>query len=94
MNDGGPAFPKPALVSDDGKNLYDSSNEGMSLLDYFAGQGLPALIQCVIVDGATNTAINALAEERNADPAALVAEMAYDYAGLMLVERAKRSKQD
>lgn len=36
INDGGPAFPVPGLLSDD--------FNGLSLRDYFAGKALPALV--------------------------------------------------
>lgn len=42
--DGGPAFPKSGQSSDDGREIFDGSNEGMSLRDYFAGQALAGML--------------------------------------------------
>jgi hypothetical protein len=39
--DGGPAFPYPRI---DGRNTFDSAQNGMSLLDYFAGQALAGML--------------------------------------------------
>lgn len=42
MNGGGPAFPRASTATD--KNgVWDGSQEGMSLRDWFAGQALVAL---------------------------------------------------
>lgn len=35
-NDGGPAFPMPVGQAQDGAHSWNSSNEGMTLRDYFA----------------------------------------------------------
>ena len=39
INDGGPAFPRPATKGSSGSIIRESQN-GMTLRDYFAGQAL------------------------------------------------------
>lgn len=43
MNDGGPAFPRPAFTGEspeDGEIIESHSQQGMSLRDWFAGMAL------------------------------------------------------
>ena len=68
---GGPAFPYSSLAPE-GPTVY-KDNEGMSLRDWFAGQGLAGVL---VHEQAF------LSPER-------VAEWAYQYADAMLAERAK-----
>lgn len=69
---GGPAFPNEETQE------YKSWS-GMQLVDYFAAQALPS-----IIDIASHSADHALPTSGDA------ARMAYDYAESMIVERAKR----
>lgn len=73
---GGPAFPRAAFLGPNGE-LEAPAQDGMSLLDYFAGQAMQSLVAF---------------READADSALScydIAEIAYDYARHMLAERAK-----
>lgn len=41
IDDGGPAFPRPMFANED---YLDRGQDGMSLLDYFAGQALVGIL--------------------------------------------------
>lgn len=71
-NDGGPAFPRPANPP------YNSSANGMSLRDWFAGQALAGIM-------ANARLVTVLAESKQ-DPASCAFEMAE----FMMEERSKR----
>ena len=64
INDGGAAFPAVAMLT---------SNRGMSLRDWFAGQALAGMLACPNV----------------AAPVAKYSQWAYQHADAMLAERAK-----
>ena len=65
INDGGAAFPAVAMLT---------SNRGMSLRDWFAGQALAGMLACPDTDPITTK---------------MFASDAYLYADAMLAERAK-----
>jgi len=73
--DGGPAFPRPHSFA----NTFEiPSQEGMSLLDWFAGMALIGIL--------ANS--SQIVEEK------LASSWAYEYADAMLKEREKREEQD
>jgi hypothetical protein len=72
FNDGGPAFPRPANPP------YNSSANGMSLRDWFAGQALAGIM-------ANARLVTVLAESKQ-DPASC----AYEMAEFMMAERDKQ----
>ena len=69
MNTGGPAF--PSVPSDPGYSQWD---QGMTLLDWYAGQALAGL----------------LASPESRMPFDVVQRLAYDHAEAMLAEKARR----
>tara|TARA_R110000868_G_scaffold78701_3_gene224232 strand:- start:249 stop:494 length:246 start_codon:yes stop_codon:yes gene_type:complete len=73
--DGGPAFPRPVGQADDTDHgtEWNVSHEGMSLLDYFAGQALAGLCARLTSD----------------NPDAYIAKRAYLLAAAMLKEAEK-----
>lgn len=73
---GGPAFPTAGP---------GPQATGMSLLDYFAGQALPAVIAAAF-NGAKSTKGGAITE-------ALIASQAYDLGAAMLQERKRRAAE-
>lgn len=76
VNDtGGPAFPHPSGAS---------GWEGMTLLDYFAGQALPSAINSIIVAAEKGIEVS------NPDPAI----MAYQIADQMIAEKRRRETAD
>ena len=78
MKDGGPAFPKAACVSESG-SIRDHSNDGMTLLDYFAGQAIVGLLAGPHLEDAI---FNEIARD------------AYQLSAAMLVERQIRMEDE
>jgi hypothetical protein len=69
MNDGGPAFPTDQVLSTHGE-LIQTSDIGMSLWDYYAGQALTGLAARVHLEPQTYTELaceiaDAMLKERN-----------------------------
>jgi hypothetical protein len=73
-NTGGPAFPMPSGMEPK-VDITTHYNEGMTLLDYFAGQALPAVITYMKFYDCGQSGI---------------AKTAYDQAQAMLAERKRR----
>ena len=78
------AFPRSRSVN------HTDEQDGMSLLDYFAGQALPALIDMQREVRMSNTHILSNNIEGQCTD---VAQAAYSIAEAMLIEREKRMKQ-
>lgn len=68
-----PAFPVP-------ETPYGEGNEGMSLLDYFAGQAMQAIVTKLPIK---------ITMVRDEKMDLQIAQGAYDYAKAMLIEREK-----
>lgn len=79
ISDGGPAFPGGLYEPQHGgSNDREPMNDGMSLLDWFAGQALPGIVSRI---------------PKDRYPHAMpwdAASMAYAVGAAMLAERAKR----
>ena len=75
MNDGGPAFPKAALRAD---GLSSINEDGMTLLDYFAGQ---------VVAGMSG---NTVWDDADADDMGIIS---FGVAVAMIEERERRMKE-
>lgn len=74
-NDGGPAFPSPALPhATDGR---DEPRDGMSLRDWFAGQAMQAVV----------TGMNMRGKELGDDNTQFVTDCCYEIADAMLRSR-------
>lgn len=84
MNTGGPAFPLTASTGDSRDGVY--CQNGMTLLDWYAGQALPAVV-------ADSLAFNLRMMEAGKPPVLQesdVAKQSYVYASAMLAEKARR----
>ena len=81
VNDGGPAFPRP-MVGSDQAGTVDAGCEGMTLRDWFAGQALMGL--CADY-GRTTCAAEGVHEN--------LAMVAHRIADAMLKEREKGSEE-
>lgn len=86
MNNGGPAFPRPAsdFIVDESKGTAEAlrSYEGMSRLDYFAAAALPAILAGWYVGKSVGTSL------RDHE---LIAACAYQMADAMLKESVKET---
>ena len=71
---GGAAFPRPAKIGSTVDNCYETAQEGMTLLDYFAAKALNGILKRA---------------ERMPTPAD-AALRAYEYADAMIAERNQR----
>lgn len=93
MNNGGPAFPKPAghngLTSID-EHRGNEPEDGMSLRDYFAAKAMHAELVTNGVPGEACEALIEAAEKANRSPEDQMAFNAYEMADAML--RAKTIK--
>jgi hypothetical protein len=74
INDGGPAFPRPAAFSN-AERTACTEQDGMTLRDWFAGQALAGMISAVDPKSEGSQAIKP------------IAEAAYDFADAMLRAR-------
>ena len=84
INDGGPAFPSPGIP--DATDGRKENRDGMSLLDYFAGQALAGYV--AISDGRTyNKDCGKSQSEWQADIDNIDAQYLYRMAQAMLKER-------
>ena len=94
---GGPAFPKiihGELKRGDAsgfgtthyQTMFFENSGGMTLLDWFAGQAMKAILS-------TEASVLALARGKLANPAKFVAETAYDQAEAMIAEKRKRENE-
>ncbi len=72
---GGPAFPRSAF---DTNGCHNEAQEGMFLIDYFAGQALTGYLAIFADPGEI------------VPPSDVAAKAAYDFAQAMIAERAKR----
>lgn len=51
MNEGGPAYPRTGFLSEDGLQQHDTEpQDGMSLLDWFAGMATDDDLKSIIAD--------------------------------------------
>jgi hypothetical protein len=75
INDGGPAFPRPATKGSSGSIIRESQN-GMTLRDYFAGQALAGQLAL-----ASSNPFNKYHQPED------VAPSCYRFADAMLAER-------
>lgn len=78
-NDGGPAFPA----------LWSADNNGMSLLDYFAGQAMAGML----ANESITNGLDAITDSEGEDVPWVIAMDAYDQAEEMLHEREMRMKK-
>jgi hypothetical protein len=90
MKDGGPAFPLQTRIPSGTGGVVDteryeqmSAIRGMSLRDYFAAAALQGIIACPTAHRVKDTGV----EVNTMDQAA---EIAYQYADAMLLEREKQ----
>lgn len=81
MNDGGPAFPSPAVKHPGFARESHNAQQGMSLRDWFAGRVIPQVL-------AGN--ITAILNGCSAQEADAMARDAYKLADAMLAEREKK----
>jgi hypothetical protein len=86
-NDGGPAFPRSAAYSPDCGTLAGA--EGMSLLDYFAGQAMAGML----ANESITNGLDAITDSDGEDVPWVIAMDAYDQAEEMLHERERRMKK-
>ena len=87
MNDGGPAFPRPCSDAVGHSEMWNDSEKGMSLRDYFAGQALKGWLS----NSETVQALEIVASRTSRTPAALSAQAVYGIADAMLAEREKKA---
>ena len=80
INDGGPAFPVPHLVTVHGEVVNHGATGGMSLRDYFAAKAMGHLSQPLL---------KAMAQQGIPPNCHEVAKLCYEIADAMLAERAK-----
>jgi hypothetical protein len=95
VNDGGPAFARPATIVNPAQDaIVECHQTGMSLRDYFAAAALQGLIAEPAVDGYDSAGQSALKRpcEDEDDFCAYMAEAAYRFADAMLDARAPREK--
>lgn len=91
INDGGPAFPIPAVGTAEGGISY-AAEAGMSLRDWFAGQALPE----AVADYDRRSRVGAYCDPEHVLPYAteaigtreqIIARQAYHYADAMIAAR-------
>lgn len=90
INDGGIAFPVPAVVVPEDGTIVDDGANGMTLRDYFADSALAAIIAKIPLceeDGQGFGKQVTLDQAR--EIARLTARGAYIYADAMIVERGR-----
>ena len=82
QDNGGPAFPRPGFDGDDKeRGDWDPGNNGMTLLDYFAGQVLMGLMASEGTDFYYPDTPSGFAQR---------ADIAYRQAAAMVFERGRR----
>lgn len=82
-DDGGPAFPNVEQWNERIEDYANRASEGMTLLDYFAGRAMQALL-------GNSDAMRAVEKVRDdEDQETVIARTAYRQAKAMLAERAK-----
>ena len=89
MNNGGPVYPlaKRLVWAPDAEITY--SSEGITLLDYFAGQALAGWLASFAQDA--EHPASAIMLEKHPHAVENIARFSYDLAKAMLDEREKRS---
>ena len=85
INDGGPAFPKPATLDPRTGQPWNEHSDGMSLRDYFAANAMRAIITHAYpaVIAATELELKAAILRR-------MAPAAYEFADAMIAQRDKK----